>query len=70
MFFSNGKLLTLGALLTEKAFCQFPAFPGFRFLPQSIFENPETTENFHKLIFRVMKTICLILSTLLDILYG
>ena len=22
-------------------------FPGFRFLPYSIFENPETTENFY-----------------------
>ena len=68
-FFSNGKPLKFGALLTYKVFCQFPAFPGFRFLPYSIFENPETTDNFHKLIFRGIKAIYLLLSTLLRILY-
>ena len=35
-------------------FLLIPAFPGFRFLPQSIFENTKNTENFHKLIFRGM----------------
>ena len=33
-----------------------------------MFENPETTENFHKLISRGTKTIYLILSTFLGIL--
>ena len=28
------------------------SFPGFRFYPQSIFENPESTENFNKFIFQ------------------
>ena len=46
----------------------FPAFSGFRFLPYSIFENLETTENFCKLIFRGIKTIYLIWSTFLSIL--
>ena len=43
-------------------------FPTFLFLPVSIFENPETTESFQKLIFRVIKTIYLISSTFLSIL--
>ena len=34
-----------------------------------MFENLETTEHFHKLIFQGIKTIYLILSTLLGILY-
>ena len=34
-----------------------------------MFENPETMENVHKLIFPGIKTIYLILSTLLGILY-
>ena len=34
-----------------------------------MFENLETTENFHKFIFQGIKTIYLILSTLLGILY-
>ena len=37
--------------------------------PYSIFENPETKENFHKLISRGTKTIYLILSTFLAILF-
>ena len=41
---------------------------GFSFFAKSIFENPETTENFYKLIFRGMKTIYLIWSTFLSIL--
>ena len=68
-FFNNGKRLILGVFLIQKAFCGFPAFPGFHFLPQSILENPETTENFHKLIFQGIKTIYLILSTALGILF-
>ena len=40
----------------------------FSFFPYSTFENPETTENFYKLIFRGIKTIYLILSTFLSIL--
>ena len=43
-------------------------FPGFRFLPYSISENLETTEDFHKLIFSGMKTIYLIWTTFLSIL--
>ena len=42
----------------SKAFYWFP----------SIFENPETTENFQKLIFRGIKASYLILSTLLGVL--
>ena len=34
----------------------------------TVFENPETTGNFHKLIFRGIKTIYLILSTFPGIL--
>ena len=41
---------------------------GFRFLPYSIFEDPETTENFHKLFFGGIKTIYLISNTFLSIL--
>ena len=41
---------------------------SFFFLPYSLFENRETTENFNKLIFRGIKTICLISSTFLGIL--
>ena len=52
----------------QHTLCGYPAFQSFRFLPQSIFENPETTENFHKLIFRGIKTIYLISSTFLGIL--
>ena len=33
-----------------------------------MFENPETTENFYKIIFRGIKTIYLIWSTFLSIL--
>ena len=33
------------------------SFLGFRFYPQSIFENPESTENFNKLIFQGIMTI-------------
>ena len=43
-------------------------FPGFHFLPYSISENLETTEDFHKLIFIGMKTIYLIWSTFQSIL--
>ena len=52
----------------QKAYYWFPAFPGFRFLPYSIFENLETTENFLKLIFRGIKSIYLISRTFLSIL--
>ena len=54
--------------LIQKAFCWFPAFAGFRFLSWSIFENMETLENFHKFIFRGIKTIYLISTTFLRIL--
>ena len=43
-----------------ESFLLIPTFPGFRFLPLSIFENTETTENFDILIFRSDKTIDLI----------
>ena len=42
-FCNNGKPLALGVFLTQKAFCWFQAFPGFRFLPKSIFQNLEST---------------------------
>ena len=58
----------MSVFLIYEAFCGFPAFPGFRFLPWSIFENPESTENFRKHVFRGTKTIYLISSTFLDIL--
>ena len=51
----------------QKAFCWFPAFPGFRFLPESIFENTKTTENFHNFVVRDIKTIHLILTTFIVI---
>ena len=57
-----------GCFFIWKAFCWFPAFPGFGFLPQGIFENPQTTENFQKLIFRGIKSIYLISRTFLSIL--
>ena len=53
----------------EKAFRRFPAFPGFHFLPQSIFENTETTENHDNLVFLIIKTIYVICSTFLRVLY-
>ena len=53
----------MGDFYYQKTFCWFPAFPGFRFLSQSIFENTETSENFHKFIFRGIKIIYLILNT-------
>ena len=51
-----------------ESFLLIPTFPGFCFLLKSIFENPETTENFQKLIFRGIKVSYLILSALLGIL--
>ena len=42
-------------------------FRVFVFLSWSIFENPETTENFQKLVFRGIKASYLILNTLLGI---
>ena len=41
---------------------------GFSCLLQSIFKNLETTGNFHKLIFRGIKSIYLIWNTFLSIL--
>ena len=38
-----------GCFFIWKAFCRFPAFSGFCFLLQSIFEISETTENLQKL---------------------
>ena len=57
-----------GHFFIQKAFYWFSAFPGFRFLPKSIFKNPETTEIFHKLNFQGIETIYLISSTFLSIL--
>ena len=53
-----------GCFFIQQAFCGYPAFPTFRFLP---FENPETREHFHKLIFQGNKTVYLISSTFLGI---
>ena len=39
------------------------------FAIEHILENTETTENFHKLIFQGIKTIYLILTTFLRVLY-
>ena len=61
--------LSNGCYFIWKAFCWFLAFPGFHFLLQGIFENPETTEMFQKFIFRSVKSIYLIWSTFLRILY-
>ena len=46
----------------------FSEFSDFRFLPQSILKNVETTENFDKLISWSIKTVYLIWSTFLSIL--
>ena len=59
---SNGCLFDLGNLLWSSGISRFS------FLPLSIFENPESTENFHKHVFRQTEAIYLILSTFLDIL--
>ena len=56
-----------GCFFIQQAFCGYLAFPSFCFLPQSIFENPETTENFQNLIFRDIKSIFLICSPFLGI---
>ena len=40
-----------------ESFLLISGISGFSFFAIDIFENPETTENFCKLIFRVMKTI-------------
>ena len=56
-----------GYFFIQKALCWFPSFPSFHFLSQSIFENSETTENFHKLIPWGIKGIYLISSTFLSI---
>ena len=66
-FSNNGKAFTLGAFDLE-SFLLISGISGFSFQSQSIFENPETTENFQKLIFSGIKASYLILSTFLGIL--
>ena len=60
----------MGDLLFTKLSVDFRHFRAFVFLPYNIFENKETTENFHKLIIsiRCIKTINLISSAFLSIL--
>ena len=66
-FPSNGNRQQWAAFYLE-SFLLISGISGFSFLSESIFENPETTENFYKLIFRDIKTIYLTWSTFLSIL--
>ena len=44
-------MLTLRVFYIWKAFCWFPAFQGFCFLPKNTFENLESTESFILTVF-------------------
>ena len=66
-FPSNGNRQQWAVFYLE-SFLLISCISGFSFLSESIFENPETTENFYKLIFRDIKTIYLTWSTFLSIL--
>ena len=59
----------MGFVLFSKLSVDIRHLRVFVFLTKSIFVNPETMENFHKLIFRGIKTIHLISSTFVGILY-
>ena len=56
------------SFLNQKS-TQCQLFTGFLFFTREHIRKPGNTENFHKLIFRGIKTIYLILSTLQGILY-